>query len=79
MSIELQELFEENTKSNHSFNSDIYFQHMLNLSFSNISKSKFAEHYHFLCKKCNEVPVIKFIKKIKLNTNVNAKNPLEYY
>ena len=73
MSIELQELFEENTKSNHSFNSDIYFQHMLNLSFSNISKSKFAEHYHFLCKKCNEVPVIKFIKKNKIKYKCKCK------
>ena len=66
-------LIEEDPKLNHSFNSDIYSQHISNLSFSNISKSKFAEHYQFLCKKCNEVPVIKFIKKNKIKYKCKCK------
>ena len=63
--IELQQ-YDENPKLNHSLNSDIYSQHISDLSFSNISKSKFAEHYHFLCKFCDEVPIIKFVKKNKI-------------
>ena len=57
--------FDENPKLP-SFNSNIYSEHILSLSLSNISKSKFAEHYHFLCRFCNEVPVIKFVKRNKI-------------
>ena len=70
--MELQQ-FEEIPRINQSFNSDIYSQHNLNLSFSKISKSKFAEHYHFLCKKCNKVPVIKFIARNKIKYTCECK------
>ena len=33
---------------------------------SQISKSKFSSHYHFLCKKCNRIPTIEFYKKSKI-------------
>ena len=70
--IELQ-LYDENPKLNHSLNSDIYSQHISDLSFSNISKSKFAEHYHFLCKFCDEVPIIKFVKRNKIKYKCKCK------
>ena len=70
--IELQ-LYDENPKLNHSLNSDIYSQHISNLSFSNISKNKFAEHYHFLCKFCDEVPIIKFVKRNKIKYKCKCK------
>ena len=57
--------FDENPKLP-SLNSNIYSEHILSLSLSNISKTKFAEHYHFLCRFCNEVPVIKFVKRNKI-------------
>ena len=68
--------FDENPKLP-SFNSNIYSEHILSLSLSNISKSKFAEHYHFLCRFCNEVPVIKFVKrnKIKYECKCEIESP----
>ena len=44
-----------------------YLNHFPNLYFdtqnfsniSSVSKSKFAEHYHYLCKYCGDIPVIK--------------------
>ena len=66
MSLIEMHMIEEGQKANHSFNSDIYSQHILNLSFSNISKSEFAEHFHFLCKECFEVPKIYFIERNKV-------------
>ena len=35
-------------------------------SVSKISKSKFAQNYHFLCKECGEVPKIEFFSKKKI-------------
>lgn len=70
--IELEQ-YDETPKLNNSFDSDIYSQHILNLSFSNISKSKFAEHFHFLCKKCSEVPVIKFVKRNRIKYECECK------
>ena len=35
-------------------------------SISKISKSKFAQNYHFLCKECGEVPKIEFFAKNKI-------------
>ena len=60
--IELEQ-YDETPKLNNSFDSDIYSQHILNLSFSNISKSKFAEHFHFLCNKecCKVKKLIKYL------------------
>ena len=37
--------------------------------FSNISffnKNQFIENFHFLCKKCNKIPIIQFIQKNKV-------------
>ena len=57
------ELF-ENSDLNEPQN---FYPDPLNLSdISPISKSKLAEPYHFLCKKCYSIPVIKFIKKNKI-------------
>ena len=68
--------FDKNPKLT-SFNSKIYSEHILSHSLSNISKSKFAEHFHFLCRFCNEVPVIKFIKRniIKYECNCKKESP----
>jgi len=68
--------FDKNPKLT-SFNSNIYSEHILSYSLSNISKSKFAEHYHFLCRFCNEVPVIKFIKRniIKYECKCEKESP----
>ena len=42
-----------------------YSQSLIN-GISNISKSQFGEHYHYLCKKCNNVPLTRFITKDKI-------------
>ena len=43
-----------------------------------ISKNEFTRFYHFLCKKCYNIPILRlFFKKIKYNIFVNAKNHLE--
>ena len=46
-------------------------------SMSKISKSEFAQHYHLLCKKCNKVPVIKFIKRNKIKYECDCNNNIE--
>ena len=63
MSIDELQQFEEEQRLNHSFNSEIY---SLNFSTSKIFKSELTKHYLFLCKFCDEVPVIKFIKRNKI-------------
>ena len=71
------ELYKENNYSNYSnfYNGDqesfqsfneILGDLSLNLSLSKISKSKFAESFNFLCNKCNNVPIIRFINKNKI-------------
>ena len=54
-------------KNNNSNLYQSFYQEKSNiLNLSKISKSKFAEHYHFLCKICNRVPIIRFYKKDKI-------------
>ena len=64
---------EEDQRLNHSFNLDIYSYNNINFSVSNISKNNFVKNYHFLCKKCNEVPVLKFIQRNIINYICNCK------
>ena len=77
MSIMEMELYKENNYSNYSnfYNGDqesfqsfneILGDLSLNLSLSKISKSKFAEPFNFLCNKCNNVSIIRFINKNKI-------------
>ena len=73
-SIELEYLYENNNINN---SLDIYNEFQNPLDFSNISaisKSKFAQHYHFLCKHCNRVPTIKFIKDCKIRYICECKD-----
>ena len=51
----LTDLFQYEEEKEHSFNSKKYSKDILDLSDSKISKTKFAEHYHILCRKCNRV------------------------
>ena len=54
-------------KNNNSNLYQSFYQEKSNiLNLSKISKSKFAAHYHFLCKICNRVPIIRFYKKDKI-------------
>jgi len=52
------------------------------IDFSNISiisKSKFAQRYHFLCKVCERIPIIKFINDNKIRYICECeKNPIKY-
>ena len=73
-SIELEYLYENNNINN---SLDIYNEFQNPLDFSNISaisKSKFAQHYHFLCKQCNRVSTIKFIKDCKIRYICECKD-----
>ena len=62
---EQEELYEKNDLNN-SFNSNIYSPNFPDFNISKISKTKFAEHYHLFCKKCNNIPEIRFIKTNKI-------------
>ena len=39
---------------------DFYKNSLDNINISAISKSKFCQHYHFLCKECKCIPVLRF-------------------
>ena len=72
--MELQE-FPEHLKLDNSFNSEnIYSFHLSNLNISKITKSEFADHFHFLCKGCNGIPIIKFIEKNKIKYICKCKD-----
>ena len=65
-SIEL-EMFYENDNINYINNSSNLYEDPFNkLNISSIYKSKFAEPYHFLCKICNHVPIIRFLLTNKI-------------
>ena len=69
------EQYEERERLNHSFNSHIYNS----LDLSSIYKSKFSEHYHYICKDCNTIPKIQFIKKNKIKYKCECElSPKEF-
>ena len=73
--IEMEFMFENNgiNNSEHFYNNS-----QDSLNFSEISKSKFAEHYHILCRKCNRVQVIQFISKNRVKLICECKeSPME--
>ena len=62
----------ENRKPNLSFNSKNFSD------ISELNKTNFAAHYHYLCKGCKEVPIIESIKKNKIKFICNCPNsPIE--
>ena len=63
------ELFENINNSLYLSQDEINFSNI-----SKISKSKFAEHYHFLCKKCNTIPIIRFNQKNKIKYICECKD-----
>ena len=58
--------FEYFNKWNSSKHSHFYPDSSDSLNISSIEKSKFSPNYHFLCKKCNKIPIIQFIKTNKI-------------
>ena len=74
--IELDD-FGEKSNLHNSFNSSKVYYNLFpndtNLSYIDESKSKFFELYHFLCKYCKDIPVIKFIKKNKIKYSCKCK------
>lgn len=58
--------FEYFNKRNSSKHSHFYPDSSDSLNISSIEKSKFSPNYHFLCKKCNKIPIIQFIKTNKI-------------
>ena len=69
----LIDLFQYEEEKDHSFNSKKYSKDILDLSNSKISKTKFAEHYHYICKICFSIPIIKFIKRNKIKFTCKCK------
>ena len=64
--IELENFYEMQNSSDSIKYKNIY-QNSLDFSnLSNIEKSDFASKFHFLCKKCGNVPILKIIKKDKI-------------
>ena len=66
---ELENLYDDLNINNINNSEELYDINQDPLNFSNISvisKSKFAQHYHFLCKYCERVPIIEFIKANKI-------------
>ena len=74
MSITDLEGLYEYPRLNNTFDSNIYSKHRLDLSFSNISSNDELKSYHFLCKSCKKVPLIKFIKKNIIRFTCKCKN-----
>ena len=55
-----------NAHNNHNDSLKFYKDPLDISSISLISKSKFAEHFYFLCKKCESVPILEFTNNKKL-------------
>ena len=72
--IEMEILNENNNINNISEIQSIYQDSLDFSNISKISKSTFAKHYHFLCKYCYRVPIIRFIKDNKIRYICECKN-----
>ena len=60
------EMFYENDNDINTSSPNLYKDPLDISNISSISKSKFAEPYHFLCKICNRVPIIIFLPTNKI-------------
>ena len=63
--LELSEFYEEPNRIP-AINSDIYSFDIFALTLSDIKKGEFAQHYHFVCKLCKDIPIIKFIRRMSI-------------
>ena len=76
-SIEFGNPLEDNYINNINNSEELYDINQDPLNFSNISvlsKSKFAQHYHFLCKYCERVPTIEFTNNNKIKYICKCKD-----
>ena len=76
-SIELSNFYDYNNINNINNSEQLYDINQDPLNFSNISvlsKSKFAQHYHFLCKYCERVPTIEFNNNNKIKYICECKD-----
>ena len=73
-SIEMENFYENNNLNNINSFTDIFHEPSDFSNISKISKSKFAQHYHFLCKFCNRVPIIDFMKDNKISYICECKD-----
>ena len=51
-----------------------FYQDSFDFSDSSISKSKFAEPFHFLCKRCKNIPILKFNTKNTIKFKCECKD-----
>ena len=70
LSIELSTLYEP--FMNHSIN--ITYDSLSLSEIETIQKTKFAEHYHLLCKICEQIPKIRFLKNKKIAYKCGCKD-----
>ena len=68
--IELSTLYEQ--FNNHSI--DIKYNSLSLPDIEAISKTRFAEHYHLLCKICEKIPEISFLKDKKIKFKCECRN-----
>ena len=70
--LELSEFYEEPNRIP-GINSDIYSFDIFALTLSDIKKGEFAQHYHFVCKLCKDIPIIKFIRRNRIQYKCKCK------
>ena len=70
----MENFYENSNLNNINSFTDIFHEPSDFSNISKISKSKFAQHYHFLCKFCNRVPIIDFMKDNKISYICECKD-----
>ena len=59
-----------------------FMNHSINLTYDSlslseiktISKTKFAQHYHLLCKKCGKIPKLRFLNNLEIKYECHCKD-----